>query len=68
MQPGPYMVKLTLVSSGMFASSHSALSLAMPSSGSSVWLKLWITSMGSGLPCSQNAPVVVTGTTTRPSI
>ena len=68
MQPGPYIVNWTLVSSGMFANSHSVLSFATPSSGSSVCWKLWMTSIGSGLPSSQNAPVVVWGTTTRPSI
>jgi hypothetical protein len=65
--PGPYMVNLTFVSSGMFFKIHSALSLAIPSKGSLVGLKALTTSIGTGLPFGQYAPVVVSGTMTKPS-
>ena len=52
----------------MFARIHSALSLATPSSGSSVVLYALSTSGGTGLPGGQYAPVVVVASRTRPSI
>ena len=68
MQPLPYIVKPMSVSSGMLPRIHSALSWAMPSRGSSVALNAWTTSRGTSRPAGHQAPVVVTGSMTRPSM
>ena len=47
---------------------HSALSTAMPSTGSMPGLNCEITSSGSGSPSGHHAPVVVVRSMTRPSI
>src|SRR5712691_10614874 len=62
------MTTWILVSSGMFCTSHSALSFAIPSKGSLVGWKALTTSRGTGAPSGQYAPVVVTGSRTNPSI
>src|SRR5689334_20917707 len=52
----------------MFFTIHSALNFAMPSKGSLDGVKALTTSLGIGLPFGQYAPVVVSGTITKPSI
>jgi hypothetical protein len=67
MQVVALMMNLTPVSSGMFLTSHSPLSLISPSNGSEVFSNAARKSAGTGSPSGQNAPVVVVGSSTMPS-
>ena len=67
MQIDALMANFRPVSSGMFLTSHSGLSLISPSNGSEVFWNASRKSCGTGSPSGQNAPVVVLGSSTMPS-
>ena len=67
MHPGAVITNFRPVSSGMFFTSHSALSWISPSNGSEVFWNAARKSAGTGSPSGHQAPVVVEASNTIPS-
>ena len=67
MHPGAAITNFRPVSSGMFFTSHSALSWISPSNGSDVFWNAARKSGGTGSSSGHQAPVVVPGSNTSPS-